>query len=176
MSLTFRKATSADASSVLNLVRSAYRGESSRAGWTTEADLVADERIDTPGVVAKITHPRGAILLASDPTSGDLVSCCEVLCRDDDIAYFGLFAVDPKKQAGGVGRKVLEHAEAFAKKEFGAKHMEMWVIWPREELIAWYIRRGYQKTSRTAPFPYEHLVNGKALRDDLYFVTLDKEL
>ncbi|KAI5456440.1 acyl-CoA N-acyltransferase [Mariannaea sp. PMI_226] len=189
MSLSFRKATPADASSILALVRSAYRGDSSRTGWTTEADLVADDRIDTAGVIAKISEPRGAIILAfaKDSDSGEgqgqgeggegtLISCCEVLCRSDDVSYFGLFAVDPTKQAGGIGRKVLQHAEAFAKAEFGARMMEMWVIWTREELIAWYIRRGYRKTSKTSPFPYAQLVNGKALRDDLYFITLEKDL
>lgn len=176
MSLTFRKASPPDTLPLLTLIRSAYRGPSSRAGWTTEADLVADDRIDAPGLVSKITDPNGAVLVASDPATGQTVACCEVLCREGGVAYFGLFAVDPKRQAGGVGRKVLEYAEAYAKKEWDARAMEMWVIWPRQELIAWYIRRGYKKTSRTAPFPYGHLVNGKALRDDLYFVTLEKEL
>ncbi|CAI6099660.1 unnamed protein product [Clonostachys chloroleuca] len=176
VSLTFRKALPADVPSILKLVRSAYRGESSRTGWTTEADLVADERIDEAGVLRKIAEPNGVILLAHDE-AGALASCCEVLKRDDgDLAYFGLFAVDPLRQAGGIGRQVLARAEEHAREVFGVKRLEMWVIWTREELIEWYVRRGYTKTEETVPFPYKELVNGEALRDDLHFRVLVKDL
>ncbi|KAG9255533.1 acyl-CoA N-acyltransferase [Emericellopsis atlantica] len=176
--LTFRIAAPSDpdVSNVLALVRSAYRGDASRAGWTTEADLLADERIDHAGVLAKIADPNGVILMAHDET-GALASCCELLKRPDGkLAYFGLFAVDPTRQAGGIGRQVLAEAERYAKQVFGVERMEMSVIWTRDELIAWYVRRGYTKTEETRPFPYEHLVNGKALRDDLYFSMLVKDL
>lgn len=173
--LTYRKATAADIPAVLRLILSAYRGETSRAGWTTEADLVDDERIDAEGVLAKINEPHGAVLLAHD-ASGALAACCEVLRRDAGLAYFGLFAVDPTRQAGGIGRQVLAEAEAYAKTAWGVTSMEMSVIWTRDELIAWYVRRGYSKTEETRPFPYAELVNGKALRDDLYFSILVKSL
>ncbi|RSL51989.1 hypothetical protein CEP51_015135 [Fusarium floridanum] len=177
--------------SVLSLVRSAYRGPSSLAGWTTEADLVADERISPESLHDKITDPNGAVILAfSTSTSGtstpqsdsdadrdpSLVACCEVGRRDGDHAYFGLFAVSPELQAAGIGRQVLQRAEEHAKKEWGSRIMNMWVIWKREELIAWYVRRGYRITGEKAPFPYDQLVNGSALRDDLYFEVLEKEL
>lgn len=173
--LTFRKAASEDVPAVLALVRSAYRGEASRAGWTTEADLINDQRIDETGVLKKINEPFGVILLAHDE-AGALASCCELLKRDDDVAYFGLFAVDPTRQAGGIGRQVLAEAERYAKTTFAVKKLEMSVIWTREELIAWYIRRGYAKLDETRPFPYAELVGGKALRDDLHFNILVKAL
>lgn len=175
LKLNYRKATSSDVSPVRALVLSAYRGEASRDGWTTEADLLSDERIDEAGVLQKITDPHGAVLLAHDD-AGLLVSCCELLRRDDNVAYFGMFAVDPKRQAGGIGRQVLTQAEVYAKETWGVGKLEMSVIWTREELISWYVRRGFVKTERTAPFPYEGLVNGKAMRDDLYFVILEKDL
>ncbi|KAG5997460.1 hypothetical protein E4U52_004148 [Claviceps spartinae] len=180
--LLCRKAIPSDAAAVQKLVKSAYRGESSRTGWTTEADLVADERIDEAGVVAKIKGP-GLVLVAHEHdhthTSDDdpaLVGCCEIEAREDGIGYFGLFAVDPKRQAGGLGKKILAQAESMAREELGVRTMEMFVIWTRKELIAWYVRRGYVLTERTALFPYAHLYNGKALRDDLYFVVLEKKL
>ncbi|KAM0417328.1 hypothetical protein ACHAPT_012644 [Fusarium lateritium] len=193
MSLTFRPATPADIPPVLSLVRSAYRGPSSRAGWTTEADLVADERISAESLHDKVTDPNGAVILAftSSPSSSGtstpqsdsdvdrdprLVGCCEVGRRDGEHAYFGLFAVSPQLQAAGIGRQVLQRAEEHAKKQWGSRIMTMWVIWTREELISWYIRRGYRRTGNKAPFPYEQLVNGNALRDDLYFDILEKEL
>ncbi|KAL6874839.1 acyl-CoA N-acyltransferase [Trichoderma novae-zelandiae] len=175
ISLSIRKATTADLPQVLTLVRSAYRGESSRAGWTSEAALVDDQRIDEKGLLAKITEPLGAVLVAHDET-GEIIACCELLKQSDALGYFGLFAVNPLRQAGGIGKFVLAAAEAYAKNTWGLRELEMSVIWPRAELIEWYIRRGYTLTDKRKPFPYGELVGGKALRDDLYFVVLIKAL
>ncbi|GAB0136667.1 hypothetical protein EsDP_00004961 [Epichloe bromicola] len=172
--LTYRRAVPADAKAVQALVKSAYRGVSSRAGWTTEADLVEDDRIDEAGVAAKIKGP-GIVLVAHD-ASGALAGCCEMQGKPGGVGYFGLFAVDPARQAGGFGRGILAEAERAARDELGARTVEMSVIWTRRELIEWYVRRGYAVTERTAPFPYGHLVNGRATRDDLYFVVLEKKL
>lgn len=160
---------------LLPLIGSAYRG---RGGWTTEADLVTGPRIDAPGLVEKIETPNSVILIVTDEQDA-LVACCEVVWRaDKEAGYFGLFAVDPKRQGGGVGRQVLTYAEQYAREQWGARKMEMLVIWPREDIIAYYQRRGYQKTGEQRPFPYEFftLVNAKPLRDDLYFEVLVKAL
>lgn len=182
--LTIRLATAADIQPLLALIRSAYRGEASLEGWTTEAGYLADERIDEAGLLAKINEPNGVVLMAFGPPSPsspqeELLACCEILRLPEPskTAYFGLFAVRPKLQNGGIGRRVLGEAERYAKETFGVEKMEMQVVWLRDELIAWYVRRGYQLLEgETRPFPYEHLVNGKALRDDLYFVVLEKDL
>lgn len=176
MELTFRPATSEDAPRITELVRLAYRGDESRGGWTTEADLLADERIDVPRVLAKIADPDGVVLLAFDGTEDALVACCEVLRRGPARAYFGMFAVWPHLQAAGLGRRVLAEAERLARDEWGADIMEMTVIGQRDELISWYVRRGYTLTGERRPFPYHDLVNGAALRDDLDFAVLEKPL
>jgi ribosomal protein S18 acetylase RimI-like enzyme len=171
-----RPATSEDIPNLLPLIKRAYRGEASRAGWTTEADLVADDRIDAAGLLAKISHPNGVVLVASDTSSGQIISCCELVNQPGTkTAYFGLFAVDPLLQGGGIGKAMLASAEEYAKK-LGIEKMQMTVIWTRDELIAWYGRRGYVKTGEREEFPYEHLVNGKALRDDLWFEVLEKKI
>jgi ribosomal protein S18 acetylase RimI-like enzyme len=183
--LAFRTATPEDIPLLLPLIKRAYRGDASRAGWTTEADLVADDRIDAAGLLAKISAETGAVLVATTTDtaasegsgSGSFVSCCEVLHQPGTgTAYFGLFAVDPLLQGGGIGKTVLAHAEGYARRKWGVGRMEMTVIWTREELIAWYGRRGYVKMGERREFPYEHLVNGKALRDDLWFEVLEKDL
>ncbi|KAJ9144735.1 Acetyltransferase [Coniochaeta hoffmannii] len=178
VTLSFRAATSEDIPALLPLIKRAYRGGASRAGWTTEADLVDDDRIDAAGLLTKISEPTGAVLVATDSTSsGSFVACCEVLHQPGTkAAYFGLFAVDPLLQGGGIGKAVLAHAEGYARSKWGVDRMEMTVIWTRSELIAWYGRRGYRKTGERREFPYEHLVNGKALRDDLWFEVLEKDL
>ncbi len=184
MRLTYRPAVPDDAHLIADLVRVAYRGDESRTGWTTEADLLADERIDVPRVLAKIADPDGVVLLAygaDDSTDdsgadGALVACCEVLRRGPGLAYFGMFAVWPHLQAAGVGRQMLDEAERLARDDWGVDTMEMTVIGQRDELIAWYRRRGYDLTAERRPFPYHDLVNGAALRDDLYFAVLRKTL
>ncbi|MBV9593124.1 MAG: GNAT family N-acetyltransferase, partial [Actinobacteria bacterium] len=153
--LRFRVATPADADAVAALVQSAYRGESSRTGWTTEADLLTGSRIDRDGVLEKIDTPHSFILLAvTAATPQRIDACCEIAFRGDGLAYFGLFAVDPGRQAGGIGRRVLAQAEHEARTRWAATVMEMTVIGHRAELIEWYGRRGYELTAQTRPFPY----------------------
>lgn len=196
----FRKATPLDVPALLPLIISAYRGDSSRKGWTSEADFLDDERIDEAGLLAKLNHPDGQILMAFLSDAGadanttttttttsapKLLACCEILRQDPapsettaPMAYFGLFAVEPRLQNGGVGRRVLEEAERVAREEIGARVMELTTLWMRTELIAWYERRGFKLIEgETKPFPYEDLVNPKSVtRRDLYFVVLRKSL
>lgn len=168
----FRDAVPADIPTLVTLVRTAYRGE---VGWTTETALLDDERIDAPGVAEKITNPQGAVLVATDDT-GEVIGCCELVDRGDGLAYFGMFAVDPTLQAAGLGRQLLARAEQHAATRWRTRTMEMTVIAQRPELIAWYVRRGYTVSDETRPFPYDHLVNGSALRDDLYFAVLTRAI
>ncbi|MFF8772365.1 GNAT family N-acetyltransferase [Kitasatospora sp. NPDC015120] len=171
--LGFRTATTADVPALLALVESAYRGDASRAGWTTEADLLEGQRTDTEGVTAAVTHPDGVVLLAE--LDGELLACCQ-LERRGEHAYFGMFSVRPGRQGGGLGRALLARAERYAAEEWGAVEMEMTVIEQRAELIAWYERRGFHRTGVHAPFPYGDERFGIPLRADLRFEKLTKAL
>jgi len=90
--LTFRAATAADIPALIALVTSAYRGDASRAGWTTEADLLDGARIDADGLQADLAKPRSTILLAE--RDGQLLACAHV-ADDHGKGYFGMFSVDP---------------------------------------------------------------------------------
>jgi len=169
-----RPATPVDVPALVALVRSAYRGDESRTGWTTEADLLDDERIDAAGVLAKIDDPATTVLVAVDG-AGELIACCEVQLRSGGVGYFGMFAVRPDLQAAGRGRRVLAAAEQHAA-ALGATTMEMTVIAQRTELVEWYVRRGYTLTGETRPFPYGGAIGGGNSRRDLYFVVLRKAL
>jgi GNAT superfamily N-acetyltransferase len=174
--LTTRPATPADVPALNILIGSAYRGDESRKGWTTEADLLTGPRINDAGILAKMADPNNILLVTMD-AANVLVACCEILKRNDELGYFGLFAVDPKRQGGGFGKQVLQAAEKYASQTIGLERLEMQVIWKRAELIAWYIRRGYVLTGEERPFPYEFMVDGAAaLYDDLHFVILEKKL
>jgi ribosomal protein S18 acetylase RimI-like enzyme len=87
-----------------------------------------------------------------------------------------MFAVDPTLQAGGLGRSLLTEAERIARDEWGCRRMEMTVIVQRDELIAWYERRGYRRTGTYKPFPYGQERFGIPRREDLRFELLVKEL
>ncbi|MFI8461651.1 GNAT family N-acetyltransferase [Kitasatospora sp. NPDC085464] len=169
----FRPATPADVPALVELVESAYRGDSSRAGWTTEADLLAGRRTNPEAVAEAVGHPEGLVLLAE--CDGRLVACCQ-LERRGERAYFGMFSVRPGLQGGGVGRAVLAEAERLAGEEWGVAAMEMTVIEQRAELIAWYERRGFRRTGEFSPFPYGDERFGIPLRPDLRFEHLVKEL
>jgi GNAT superfamily N-acetyltransferase len=167
-----RTATADDVNDIVALVESAYRGEDSQAGWTTEAELVGGQRTDAPAVAAAVAAPYTVILLGED--NGDLVSCAQ-LTRQADRVEFGMFCVRPGAQGGGLGRWMLARAEQVAA-DCSAATMEMLVIRQRDELIAWYERRGYQRTGETRPFPYGNERYGLPRRDDLEFVVLTKTL
>lgn len=179
LALSFRLATAADAPTIAALVEAAYRGDASRQGWTTEADLLEGQRTDPAGVASIVAATDAHVILATDRASGGLVACCEVRepgARRTGAAYFGMFAVDPTLQGGGVGRIVLAEAERRAREDWGAGRMEMTVIRQRTELIDWYERRGYARTGQTEPFPYGDDTFGLPQVDDLEFEVLAKAL
>lgn len=177
--LPLRLAETADASALSALVNSAYRGDSSRAGWTTEADLLGGQRTAPDGLAAVIARPGNAVLVHED---GDGLACTVHLERLPATAggvrkaYLGMLTVRPTAQAGGLGRALLAGAEAWAAREWGVQAIEMTVIAQRAELIAWYERRGYARTGETRPFPYGDASFGLPQREDLFFVVLQKSL
>ncbi|MEU6058916.1 GNAT family N-acetyltransferase [Streptomyces sp. NPDC047097] len=171
--LTYRDATEADIPALVALVESAYRGEASRAGWTTEADILQGRRTDPAGIRAVITAPASRLLVVE--RDGALVACCQLEHRGE-AAYFGTFAVRPGLQGGGLGRQVIAEAERLAAADWGARQMQMTVISVREELIAWYERRGYRRTGTMTPFPYGDERFGLPQRPDLEFELLVKDL
>lgn len=173
--VTFRDATADDVAAVVALVESAYRGDSSRVGWTTEADLLDGQRTDADAVGAIITSGASRMLLAI-AHDGQLLACCQLERRDGGVCYFGMFAVSPVLQAGGIGRGLLAEAERIAADEWEARSMQMTVITQRRDLIAWYERRGYATTGESKPFPHGDERFGLPRRDDLSFDVLAKAL
>lgn len=160
-----RPATEEDVDAIVALVESAYRGDSSRAGWTTEADLLDGQRTDAEEVRSVLPN-----LLVTEDLSG----CC-VLEPRGSSAYFGMFAVRPGLQGHGIGSLLLDASEARAR-ELGATTVEMTVLSVRAELIAFYERRGYLATGETKPFPYGNERFGRPRTSDLEFVVLRKRL
>lgn len=149
--ILIRAATPADLAPLHALVQRAYRGDAARAGWTHEADLVEGQRIE-PGALAAILDNADERLLVAE-RDGVLIGCVEITDRGEGVGYLGLLGVDPQQQAGGLGKQLIAAAEREAVTQFGARRMEMSVIEPRVELIAYYERRGYVRTGAFLPFP-----------------------
>ena len=172
-SLTFRPAVVADIEAVVLLVESAYRGDTSRAGWTTEADFLDGQRTDSEGVRGLIEAQDSILLLAE--RAGVLLACIHVQ-RLADAGYFGMFSVRPTLQGQGIGDSLLRAAEAIVRDQWHLSAMTMTVISIRPELIAYYERRGYRRTGETKPFPYGDARFGEPKRDDLQFEVFSKSL
>jgi GNAT superfamily N-acetyltransferase len=170
--LQFRAATAADVAAIVTLVESAYRGDISRKGWTTEADMLDGQRTDPAGVAAVVGKSGNRVLLAE--RGSELLACCH-LEKQGDACYFGMFAVAPALQGGGVGKQMMAEAERIAA-DWKCTKMEMTVISIRDELIAWYERRGYRRSGVYKPFPYGDERFGIPKRDDLRFELLVKTL
>lgn len=168
--LQFRIAVRDDVDALVALVQSAYRGESSRAGWTTEADLLDGQRTDAEEVAALIAAPASRILIAGDFLGSLLVS------EEPDAAHLGMFAVKPGLQGRGIGAALLAEGERVAREVLKRRQGRMTVIGQRDALIAWYERRGWRRTGEREPFPYGNPRFGIPRRPDLYFEVLTKPL
>lgn len=149
--LAMRFAAPADIGALHTLVERAYRGEAARAGWTHEADLIEGPRTSRAALAAVLADRGERVLLFEEDDT--LVACVQLSERPDARAYLGMLAVDPLRQAAGLGRRVIAAAEREGARLFGARTIEMSVVSQRTELIAWYQRRGYRLTGEARPFP-----------------------
>lgn len=143
-----RPAQWADAPHLNQLVNSAYRGETSRQGWTTEADLLEGTRIDEAAIRDLIVRPDTTILTCWE--EGALLGCVELRAAEGKL-YLGMLSVRPDMQGKGLGKKLLAAAEVHAR-SLNISVIFMTVISVRDELIAWYVRHGYRLTGERKPF------------------------
>lgn len=147
------KASLHDVPELTNLVNSAYRGESSARGWTTEAYLLEGIRIDEATFSEYFTNPDITILKYTN--SEDQIIACVYLQQQSNKLYLGMLTVKPELQTQGIGRALLQIVEEYAR-QLKCIVITMTVITKRDELIAYYQRRGYRITGETEPFPVEH--------------------
>ncbi|QHV96810.1 GNAT family N-acetyltransferase [Spirosoma endbachense] len=168
-------ATEQDIAALNQLVNSAYRGDSSRKGWTTEADLLGGIRTDEEGLKTMLLNPAATVLKYEE--DNQLLGCVYLERKDTGTKYsdlyLGMLTVSPDAQAKGIGRKLLEAAEQLAVKQ-QCRVVTMTVITIRHELIAWYQRRGYQPTGEMKPFPTDPRFGHP--RQQLEFMVMEKRM
>lgn len=165
------KAVVADSAELNVLVNSAYRGEASRQGWTTEADLLDGTRIDAEAIKDLIHTPGITILKYSE---GNEILACVELKNENEKLYLGMLTVKPTLQGKGIGKLLLKEAEEEAKRQH-CKSIFMTVISVRKELIDWYMRHGYKPTGEKKPFAFSDPRFGQP-KQPLEFIVLEKKL
>jgi GNAT superfamily N-acetyltransferase len=148
--LFFRPALAADSVLIAALVNNAYRGDASRQGWTTEADLLDGLRT-TPADVQQLIESEHSVILVCMRGDDLIASVC--LEKKADAAYVGMFVVNPAMQSWGIGKQLLTYAESYAVQRWSVSKFCMHVITLRHELIAFYERRGYRRTGIVKAFP-----------------------
>ena len=158
-----------DIAALADLVNSAYRGDSSRMGWTTEADLLGGQRTDPEMILAEMQKPTASFLKYEDENRKLLG--CMYLEKKDNKMYLGMLSVSPYHQDKGIGKLLLNAATQFAKYR-GCDRLYMTVISVRKELIAWYERHGYKRTGERIPFEPEEQFG--LPKQPLEFVVLEK--
>src|SRR5579871_5361795 len=174
--MDLRPATDTELAAVAALVNSAYRGESSRQGWTTETDYIDGQRTDPETLRRDLAaQPDAELLVLRDEPTGPMLGCVWLEPAGGADWYLGMLTVRPDLQDRRLGRGLLEAAERHAAAQ-GARRIRMTVVHIREELIAWYLRRGYAATGERLPFPYEDALFGVPNRPGLEFVVLEKPL
>jgi ribosomal protein S18 acetylase RimI-like enzyme len=164
-------ATVVDAQALNQLVNSAYRGDSSRQGWTTEADLLDGTRTDSAAIKELIESSGVTILKYVE--SNEILACVE-LKKESNKLYLGMLTVKPSLQGKGIGKELLKAAEEEGKKQ-ECSSIFMTVISVRKELIDWYLRHGYQLTGERKPFAFNDPRFGQP-KMKLEFIVLEKKI
>ena len=168
--MTITKATIEDIPQLEILINSAYRGDGSKKGWTTEAHLLDGKRTNVDELQKIIDQPHVSILKYHNDDNE--IIACVYLKKNDDKMYLGMLTVSPEIQAHGIGKKLLFASEEFAMQN-KCDAMQMTVISVRSELIAWYQRHGYHDTGKRSPFEAGAL--SKQLQP-LEFIYMEKKL
>jgi len=164
-------ATIDDIPELAELINSGYRGKASRKGWTTEADLLDGTRTDVEGVKDLIARKGTTVLKYVE--NDEILGCVE-LNKVATKLYLGMLTVSPRLQNKGIGKQLLQAAEAEAKK-LACHSVFMTVISGRDELIAWYLRHGYHDTGERKPFEVPDVRWGIP-KQKLEFVVLEKKV
>jgi GNAT superfamily N-acetyltransferase len=174
MSLKIVRATADMVEQLVALMESAYRGDASRKGWTSEADLIDGARTNVAEMSAAISDPDTYVIVAVND-SGQLIGCAAIT-REAESCIFGKFAVDPGLQGAGTGKLLLNAAERAAVDHFGIKTMTMTVINGRTELEAYYERRGYVRTGNIVYMADIHTGDDMTIGQDLVLNEYAKQL
>lgn len=164
-------ATLQDVSDLNKLINSGYRGEYSKKGWTTEANILEGSRTNEAELAEIIATTKNTLLKF---TENKQIIGCVLLVEKEQQLYLGMLTVSPELQNSGIGKKLLQQAE-FQAQELGLPKIVMTVISMRTELIDWYNRHGYVDTGDREPFPVSD-IHISIVEQPLEFMVLEKKI
>lgn len=165
------EASDKDITEICALVNSAYRGETSRKGWTTEADLLDGIRIGETTLFQYFKESDSTLLKCTDENKE--IMGCVYLKKESKHLYLGMLTVAPHLQSKGIGKMLLSASEEKAK-QMCCISIVMTVITGRHELIDWYKRHGYYETGVKQPFPNDEKFGKQKM--PLEFLIMQKNL
>lgn len=150
MNLEFKELQKEEIKEVIVLINQAYRAEKKDNAWTTESHLLSGIRVNENMMKEILEEKDTKTYIAK--IENKIVGTIQAKLEGESI-HIGLFAVDTKSQASGIGKKLLEFAENSSSKLWGKSTFIMEVISTRTELMQYYIRRGYLNTNSFIEFP-----------------------
>lgn len=175
---TVSKIIESEYAEVVQLVNSAYRGPSSRVGWTTEADFLDGQRTDVNTLKKELQKKDKIVLCLRAQNESEIIGSVFLEGFKDDKGsgcYLGMLTIKPTLQNSGLGKWLMTEAESYAK-NLGSNRMSLGVLHLRSELMSWYERRGYKKTGELHGFPYGREEFGLPKMPGLHFVMFEKAL
>jgi ribosomal protein S18 acetylase RimI-like enzyme len=164
-------ATEKDIPALNVLINSAYRGDSSKQGWTTEADLLDGIRTDEESLKEMMRNGNASILKYEEENK---ILACVSLKKEGNKLYLGMLTVSPQLQNKGIGKILLAASEDEARKR-NCSAIFMTVISQRTELINWYKKHGYIDTGEKKPFP-ENDPRFGIPKTKLEFIVMEKNI
>jgi GNAT superfamily N-acetyltransferase len=157
-----RIAAPADAAEIVRVVNLAY---------LVEAEMFHGERTTLTDVRERLGRPHAAFLVIDadpDATSGSLVGAVYVEIKDRR-GYFGMLAVDPRRQGQGLGRVLVRAVEAYCAKA-GCVDLDLDVVDLRTELPGFYGALGFTRSGST-PYP-----NPSETKQPVHLIQMTKPL
>jgi GNAT superfamily N-acetyltransferase len=172
--MVLTEAVDADLNEVVELANVAYRSAGEGASWNSETGIIAGVRTTEKALREDVAaKPKARLMLWRVEDVGELQGTVWLEPKSAEVWYLGLLTVRPGLQNQGLGRALLAAAEGYVRAQGGIR-VRMTVLNVRAGLIAWYQRRGYALTGETEAFPYGDERFGTPLRDDLYFVVMER--
>ncbi len=161
---------------VVDLINRTNRGETSQAGWTTEAAWIEGNRTSREWLLEERAQKNRILYGAREPGKSDILGCLVLEDRVTErgqIMYLGMLSVDPLQQNRSIGKFLMRQAEILAISR-GAILITLGVLNRRDELIAWYERQGYRKTGLSRSIEGIDARFGHAKVEGLSFFILEK--
>lgn len=144
-----RSATSSDADSIAECVRAAYSPYIKRIGKPPGPML---------GNYDEIVRDHRVFVV----DGGEAIIGVLVLIKEEIGLLLDNIAVRPSRQGEGIGRRLMEHAEAEARR-LGYGHLDLYTHQRMTENIALYVRHGYEEIERRVERGYPRVYMRKRL-------------